>query len=122
MIFTVSAQHGSGYLIVIGSGEATLADLCGAGSFAAETARRMGYRGLVFDMLGAHTHMSDADRREVARHFSQQFQGLACVAFAISADQHNGVGEAEAKQAGLNLAVFAQLETATDWLRAQLRA
>lgn len=122
MLFNLAAQHGTGYLIIIGSGTASLSDLCGAGSFAAETARREGYRGVLFDMLSTEARINGAQRRELGMHFTKQFERVAPLAVVVHPQECTGVGAQVAKRRGMNMAVFSQIEAASAWLESELRA
>ncbi|MBE7939676.1 hypothetical protein IM725_03695 [Ramlibacter aquaticus] len=118
MIFNLSIHHGPRYPIVIGTGPGSLADLCAACNFAAEAGLRTGRNYLVVDFLAVDISLSDVERKTLGQHSAQQFVHLSKVALVMQPEFWNGVAEATAREAGLDIRIFHTLETATTWLNA----
>jgi len=116
-MFTLSVQR-AGYLLVVASGQGTLADFCGAACMVAEIGRRDGCVHALLDLLGAEPRLSLEEHRALGQHVGQAWVGMR-VAVVVPDTQRVRVGESAAVDEGTNLRTFTNLLEAEGWLLAK---
>ncbi|HZY17934.1 MAG TPA: hypothetical protein VFE82_05590 [Ramlibacter sp.] len=116
MFFNVGVQHGEHYLLVVGTGAATVSDLCGGASLGAVTARLSGCRRVLIDLLGVEQDLSFTEHLQLGAHLAEVAAGLERVATVVPAQQKVGVSERAAQLQGLQIKTFTSLADAQAWL------
>ena len=118
MSFSVTVHELPGLLMVDGSGEATLAHLCGYMNLAAEIATRTRCKRVVLNLMGVSINLAFTEHLTLGTHAAHQLQGLERAASAVAPRFRTGTSEKAAQKTGLRFQTFTTLEEALAWVRA----
>lgn len=115
MPFNVT-MHPGRYLLVVGTGDARIADYVHAISAAAELARRERTTRVLLDLLSVEPNLSPDEHSMVGRHAGEAFRDIEKVACVVDKRFRTGVGEKAAQAIGKQLRTFTKLSEAEEWL------
>lgn len=122
MLWTVSVEHSLTYLYVVGSGPATLPDMCGLADMIATICARTRKRRVLFDLLGAEVFgFTFTEHLTLGAYVAQSLGGLERVATVVIPRNHVGTSERAAQHHGLEVKTFTELQPARTWLSADLQ-
>lgn len=116
MAFTVTVHHESGFLLVEGTGPATLPDLCGFVDLVACIAAMRGYRRAVMNLTGVQIALAFTDHLTLGAHAAERLRGLDRVASIVSVENRKGSSEKAAQKMGLHLMTFTSLDEGLAWI------
>jgi hypothetical protein len=116
MPFLVQIHHDQAYLLAQVSGDATLADLCGAADMIATVARLKGYRRALIDMLDMQPRLSFTDHLQLGTYVAATLDDLERVATVVTEQVRSGASEKAAQKSGLGLRAFVDGHAAREWL------
>ena len=117
-MFSVSVEYGPTQVLIACVGPATVAEMCGALAFGGEIAKRAGRPQFVFDLLAVDFRGTSQDRQEMGRFAATMLAGMKRIAVVVAAAQYTGEGERAAREAGLAIRNFDDLNSAIGWLDA----
>jgi len=118
MHFSVTVAPQAGYLLLVASGPATLADLCGLASLGATVCGKGTHARALVDLRQAEPQLSFTDHLQLGSHFAEAFRDVARVATVVAPKDRVGTSEKAAQKSGLQLRTFMDIAEAEDWLRA----
>lgn len=113
--FTITVHHGLPYLLVEGSGPATLPDLCAYMDFVAEVARRKRQSRAVMNLLGIDIAFSFTEHLQLGSHAADRLKDLERVSSVVPERLRTGTSEKAAQKSGLRLKTFVSLEDGIAW-------
>ena len=117
-MFAVSVEYGPTMALIACTGPATVAEICSALWFGGEIARRAERPKFLFDLLAVDFDGTDEDREEIGLVAASLLAGVDRIAVVLPATENTGVGERFARECGLKLCNFENLQAAMDWLDA----
>ena len=117
MSFSVTVHELPGVLVVEGSGQATLAHLCGYMNFVGEVATRTHANRAVLNLMGVSIDLSFTEHLTLGAHAAEQLRALERVASAVPPRFRSGTSEQAAQKTGLRFRTFTTFNEALDWVR-----
>lgn len=118
MGFSVTVAHHPRWLLLVASGPATLADLCGLASLGATVCSKASHHSALIDLRQTEPQLSFTDHLQLGGHFAEAFRDVAKVATVVAPKDRVGTSEKAAQKSGLRLRTFLELAEAEDWLQA----
>lgn len=118
MHFSVTVAPQARYLLLVASGPATLADLCGLGSLGATVCSKGSHARALIDLRQAEPQLSFTDHLQLGSHFAEVFRDVAKVATIVAPKDRVGTSEKAAQKSGLRLRTFLDVAEAEAWLQA----
>lgn len=118
MHFSVTVACQPGYLLLVASGPATLADLCGLASLGGTVCGKASHARALVDLRQTDPQLSFTDHLQLGGHFAEAFSAVAKVATVVSPRDRVGTSEKAAQKSGLKLRTFVDLGEAEAWLQA----
>jgi hypothetical protein len=118
MRFSVTVAYHPRWLLLVASGPATLADLCGLASLGATVCSRGALGRVLVDLRQAQPQLSFTDHLQLGSHFAEAFRDVAKVATVVAPKDRVGTSEKAAQKSGLRLRTFMDVAEAEDWLQA----
>ena len=113
--FTLDLHHGP-FLLAVGIGEASVREGLAALDTVARETKARGNKRALLDLLSVHFKASDAEHRQVGIYTAQVLGHLKRVAVVVNGDYWVGLGEAAARDSGLDLRTFTDIVKATNWI------
>ncbi|MES2940592.1 MAG: hypothetical protein V4864_23140 [Pseudomonadota bacterium] len=116
MPFTLTVEQGPPYLFVVCAGPVSLAELSAAADFIASLAQRQERKRALLELSGTQPSLSFTDHLQLGTHVAHAFAALERVATVVSVENRVGTSEKAARNSGLRLRTFTDLDTAQKWL------
>lgn len=113
--FSVSVHHGP-YLLLVATGDGTLADLMGLVDLAQRLSREKGYTRVLADLISINVLFSDEEYRELQRHAVQVLFELERMAYTVPACYATGKPLPPAPRGGVAVRTFSDLGQACHWI------
>jgi hypothetical protein len=76
-----------------------------------------GYERVLFDSKGATFHLSPDEAAQVGQHIASRLAGVLRVGSVVQQRSPGGAGERAAREAGLNIRTFTDLNDGFEWMR-----
>lgn len=115
-VFSLSVKYAPATALITCAGPATVVELCSAVWFGSEISRRTRHPHFLFDFRAIKFNGTDEDREELGLFAASLLNQVDRIAVVLSPSENFGTGERVAREAGLGLCNFEDVDEAIDWL------
>lgn len=115
-MFNLSVQYSPGYLLIVTSGTARMAEFCASTSFLADLARQLAYRKVLLDMLSLDMELGPGDTSAVIEHVRQWWPPIDRLAYVQPPGTSYGILATVCESRGIASQEFDSLAAAEKWL------
>jgi hypothetical protein len=119
MALDVSVSREDELLVVVGRGEAALADLKGFSDLIATLCREEQRQFVLVDLLAVTQHLTFTEHLQLGVYIAEKLGFLTRMATVVPLAERSGNSERAAQKSGLHLRTFTDMNEARAWLAAR---